>query len=133
MNNTGINASTSTILNSNDAVASDYNRLTTEVSKLDRYLKRLCIKDIDNLAYEYLYMTGTVVPRFSLYASAVKNSLLLTSTGQYILRCAFRGPKSSQDPYCYKYQCDCFKEKQCDCDCDSCDFCYDSCNNDHGD
>lgn len=131
MNNTGINASTSTILNSNDAVASDYNRLTTEVSKLDRYLKRLCIKDIDNLAYEYLYMTATVTPRYSAYVQASKNSLLLTSTAQYILRCRFRGPKSNLDPYCYKYQCDCFKEKVCDCDCDSCDQCYDSCNRDN--
>lgn len=125
-----IHPSTSTILESKDAVASDYNRLTTEVSKLDRYLKRQCVKDIDNLAYEYLYMTGTVTPKFSAYISAMNNNLLLTSAGQYILRCHFRSSHSSNDPYCYKYQCDCFKPKVCDCD-DSCDHCYDSCNNDH--
>lgn len=131
MNNTGINASTSTILNSNDAVASDYNRLTTEVSKLDRYLKRQCVKDIENLAYESLYLEVAFSPSDKFIGQVEVNRLLLLSTMNYILSCHFRGPKSSEDPYCYRYQCDCFKEKVCDCDCDSCDQCYDSCHRDH--
>jgi hypothetical protein len=131
MKNTGINASTSTILSSKDAVASDYNRLTTEVSKLDRYLKRQCVKDIDNLAYEAIYLDATFSPTDNLVGQTEANRLLLLSTMNYILRCRFRGPKSSDDPYCYVYQCDCFKEKVCDCDCDSCDMCYDSCNRDY--
>lgn len=126
-----IHPSTETILESKDAIASDYNRLTTEVSKLDRYLKRLCVSDIDKLAYEYLYMSATTIPNDKLYMQAYINNLVLLSTGNYILNCRFSSGKSSQDPYCYKYTCDCNKEPYVPPCYDDCDHCYDSCHRDH--